>query len=119
MTEILAQLRGDPMTNAAIIGVVALALLDFVTGTIRAIADRTFAVDAIDVWVRKQLLGRVVTIVLVLIFGRFVGTLRIGSTDLALLTGAGLTAAATYAAAALASIIANLSADAPNPKPAE
>ena len=119
MDTILAQLSGDPLTNSAIIAVVALALLDFVTGTVRAISDGTFQIAALDVWVRKTLLGRVVTIILVLVFGRFVGTVTVGETTLAVLTGAGLAAAATFAAAALASIVANLNTNAPNAAPTE
>ena len=118
MEAILDQLRGDPITNSAIIAVVSLAVLDFITGTVKSIAGGTFDISLIDVWVRKTLLGRVLTIVLVLGFGRFVGTITVGGTDLAVLTGAGLAAAATYAAAAVASIIGNLNqpADAPTPE---
>lgn len=118
MEAILDQLRGDPITNSAIIGVVALAVLDFITGTIKSIAGGTFDISLVDVWVRKTLLGRVLTIVLVLGFGRFIGSIQIGDTRLDVLTGAGLVAAATFAAAAVASIIENLQqpADAPAPE---
>lgn len=108
METILAQLQGDPLTNSAIIAVVGLAVLDFITGTVKSIAGGTFDISLIDVWVRKTLLGRVLTIVLVLGFGRFVGQVSIGDTNLAVLTAAGLAAAATFAAAAVASIIQNL-----------
>lgn len=117
MEAILEQLRGDPITNSAIMGVVALAVLDFVTGTIKSLAGGTFDIGLIDVWVRKTLLGRVLTIVLVLGFGRFIGTLTIGDTKLDVLTGAGLVAAATFAAAAVASIVQNIQAPADRPLP--
>ena len=118
MEAILDQLRGDPLTNSAIIAVVSLAVLDFITGTIKSIAGGTFDISLVDVWVRKTLLGRVLTIVLVLGFGRFIGTVTVGDTSLQVLTGAGLVAAATFAAAAVASIVQNLQqpADAPTPE---
>jgi hypothetical protein len=112
---ILAQLQGDPLTNSAIIAVVALAVLDFITGTVKSLAGGTFDIALIDVWVRKTLLGRVVTIVLVLGFGRFVGTFTVGDTNLAILTATGLTAAATFAAAEIASIVSNLNQPADKP----
>ena len=115
METILAQLQGDPLTNSAIIAVVSLAILDFVTGTIKSIAGHTFDISLVDVWVRKTLLGRVLTIVLVLGFGRFIGTFTVGETQLAVLTAAGLAAAATYAAAAVASIVGNLNDPADKP----
>jgi hypothetical protein len=54
----------------------------------------------------------------VLGFGRFIGTVTVGDTSLQVLTGAGLVAAATFAAAAVASIVQNLQqpADAPTPE---
>ena len=118
MEAILDQLRGDPLTNSAIIAVVSLAVLDFITGTIKSIAGGTFDISLVDVWVRKTLLGRVLTIDLVLGFGRFIGTVTVGDTSLQVLTGAGLVAAATFAAAAVASIVDNLQepADAPLPE---
>jgi hypothetical protein len=115
METILAQLQGDPLTNSAIIAVVSLAVLDFITGTVKSIAGGTFDISLIDVWVRKTLLGRVLTIVLVLGFGRFVGSITVGETSLAVLTAAGLAAAATYGAAAVASIVGNLNQPADKP----
>lgn len=117
MEAILDQLRGDPITNSAIIGVVSLAVLDFITGTIKSIAGGTFDISLVDVWVRKTLLGRVLTIVLVLGFGRFIGTITVGDTHLDVLTAAGLVAAATFAAAAVASIIQNIQQPANAPAP--
>ena len=119
MDVLLKQLSGDPLTNDAIIGVVTLCLLAFIIGTVRAISDSTFVWSALDVWVRKDIMGRVIPIILVLAFGRIVGTISIGDTQLALLTGAGLIAAATYAAARVAGIVASLNTAAPNPVPTD
>lgn len=117
MDTILAQLGADPLTNNAILAVVAVAVLDFLTGAVRAIADKTFSLVYLDVWVRKQL-AAVVTIVLVLVFGRFVGTITVGDLSLSVLTSAGIVAAATFVAAQLKSILDNLNTSAGNPPPA-
>ena len=117
--DLLAKLSADPVTNAAIIGVVVLALLDFATGTLRAIADKSFTWDALDVWVRKTIAGRVVPIILVLLAGTVVGNVTVGSTSFGVLTAAALVAAGTFAATSVASIVENLSASAPNPTPVE
>lgn len=119
MKELLDLLVADPLTNNAIIAVIALALLGFVLGTIRAIADKTFTWSALDVWIRKDLMGRVIPIILLLAFGRVVGTVSVGDADLALLTAAGLAAAATYAVTAITSIVASLNMKTENPVPTD
>lgn len=119
MNVLLQQISGDPLTNDAIIGVTALCILGFLIGVARALSDRTFEWLALDVWVRKDIMGRVVPIILILAFGRVVGTIEIGDTKLALLTFLGLGAAATYAAAAIAGIAASLNTARPNPVPTD
>lgn len=119
MKELLDLLVADPLTNNAILAVIALAILGFALGTIRAIADKTFEWLALDTWIRKDLMGRVIPIILILAFGRIAGTITVGDAQLALLTAAGLAAAATYAAASLAGIIASLNRNAENPVPTD
>ena len=98
----------DPLAVNAIIAVAVVTLLDFVTGVLRAVADSTFAFSAVDVWVRKHLLGRVVPIVLIITVGQFVGTITIGDVSLSLLGAAGLAGAVTVVGAGINSIIGNL-----------
>ena len=119
MKELLDLLVADPLTNNAIIGVAVLAILGFVIGTIRAIGDKTFVWSALDVWVRKDLMGRVIPIVLILAFGRVIGTVQVGDIELSLLSVAGFGAAATYAATSIKSIINSLDSQAPNPVPTD
>ena len=116
MDTLLAQLTADPITNSAILAVVLVAVLDFITGTLRALADKTFSLALIDVWVRKQVLAAV-TITLILIFGRIAGTISVGGTSLSVLTASGLVAAATFVAAQVKSIIDNLNSSVGNPPP--
>jgi hypothetical protein len=119
MKELLDLLVADPLTNNAILGIVALAILGFVLGTLRAVADKSFVWSALDVWIRKDLMGRVIPIILILAFGRVVGTIKVGDVELAVLTATGLIAAATYAATAVTSIVASLNKNAPNPVPTD
>ena len=116
MEALLAQLSADPATNSAILAVIAVAVLDFVTGTLRAVADKTFAWSFIDVWVRKQVLAAVM-ITLVLVFGRLVGTITVGDVTLSVLTASGLLAAGTFVAAQVKSILDNLNSSVGNPPP--
>lgn len=117
MDVLLAKLPGDPVANAAVIGVVFLAILDFLLGTIRAIAGGTFEVSSFSAWVRNQLLGHVVPITLLLTFGQVAGTITVGGFSFNALIAAGLAAAATYAAVTAKSVIDSVSPSAPDVVP--
>jgi len=103
----------DPMAVNAVTAVVVVTILDFVTGVLRAVADRTFAWSAVDVWVRTQLLGRVVPIVLIIGAGQVMGGVTVGDpanggVSLDLLGVGGMLAAVTVVAAGVKSILDNL-----------
>jgi Bacteriophage holin family len=117
--DILTRLSSDPLTNGAIIAIAVLAILDFATGSLRAIANHTFSLDAFDVWVRVQIAGRVLPIILVLVAGTIVGDISVGGFSFNVLTATALAAAATYAVSTGASIAANLSPETPHPVPTE
>lgn len=117
MNELLRQLAGDPMVNNAIVGVVALGLLDWLLGTLRAIRDGIFKLTLVDVWVRQALLGRIIPIVLILAFSRVVGGIRIGEVDVNTLAIAGTAAAVAYATTTVQSIIGSLNPMQPNKLP--
>jgi hypothetical protein len=117
MDVLLAKLPGDPVANAAAIGAVVLALLDFLFGTARAVAGGTFELGSFSTWVRAQLMGHVIPIVLLLSFGQVIGTITIGDMHLNVLVAAGLAAAASYAATTIGSITDSLNAKAPDPVP--
>lgn len=116
---LLARIWADPLTNNAIIVVVAVALLDLLTGIARAVANSTFQFDLVDVWVRATVAGRVIPIVLVLVFGAVIGNISLGSFSFNILTAAALAAAVVYVAATAQSIIDNLSASKPDSLPVE
>lgn len=117
MDVLLSKLPGDPVANAAAIGVTLLALLDFILGTIRAIAGKTFSWDSFSTWVRSQLLGHVIPIILLLTFGQVAGTITIGGFSVNALTAAGLAAAATFTATTAKSILDSVNPQAPDVVP--
>lgn len=124
MEVLLAKLPGDPVANAAAVGTVVLALLDFVLGTIRALAGKgsgvagtNFSWDSFSTWVRAQLLGHAVPIILLLTFGQVIGTISIGDIHVNVLVTTAEVAAATYAATTVKSILDSLNPKAPDPVP--
>lgn len=80
----------------------ATTLVAFISGVAAAVRDGTFTFQAIDAFVRSDLLGRVVPIFLFL-FGGYIVTAEAG----AALTAAGLAGAAAYVASTTASVLAN------------
>jgi len=117
MDTLLARLTADPLVSNAIIGVVALGVLAWVLGTLRALADGSFKLELLDVWVRSQLLGRIIPIVLILAFSQVVGAVKVGDVEINALSIAGLGSAAAYAATTIQSIVESLNKSAPNPTP--
>lgn len=108
MEALLAKLPGDVIANAAAIGIVVLAVTDFVLGTLRAVAGGTFSWDSFSTWVRAQLAGHVLPIFFLLLVGQVFGTVTIGAVSFnAILVGAEL-AAASYAATTLSSILESI-----------
>jgi hypothetical protein len=57
----------------ALKGLLIVAFADFATGTFAALADGTFALDALAAFLRKHILGRVAPIALLLALGYFGG----------------------------------------------
>lgn len=119
MDQLLAKLPGDPVANAAAVGSVVLALLDFLLGTVRALAGGTWKPEFMSSWVRGQLLGHVIPIVLILTFGQVIGSIQIGDFSLNVLIIAGLAAAGSYAVVTAKSITDSLNSGAPDNLPAK
>ena len=117
MEELLSQLPGDPVANAAAVGAFGLAVLDFLIGTVRAIANRTWSAEYAATWVRLQLLGQVTPIVLALLFGQVIGDITIGDVSFNVITASALLAAGTYAVTTINSIKNSLTPSAPDPVP--
>lgn len=115
--SLIDQLFADPATSTAIYGIVLLAFLDFATGTLRSIADKTFAWSALDVWVRGKVAGRVIPLVLLLIAGQAAPDLTVLGLSVNILGATAMAGAATFAAAEVASIIENVNRNVENPVP--
>jgi hypothetical protein len=117
--NLLQRLAADRLTSSAIELVAVVAVLDFVLGSLRAIANGTFVLSAFDVWVRKQVAGRVLPILLVLVAGTVVGDVSLGEFHFNVLTATALAAAATFVVSTAKSIADSLNANAPDAVPTE
>lgn len=122
IVEFVRSVFADQTTNIVIALLVALPLLDWVTGVLRAFADHSFELAALDVFIRTQIAGRVLPLIILLVLGRIVtiGTgsaLNIPGLDLSLLTGGGIAAAVPFLLVTLQSLRENLIGDVPNPVP--
>lgn len=113
ITDFIAAVFSQPITNYVIALLILLPLVDFVTGTLRAFANNTFELHRIDVFVRTDLAGRAIPLILLLVLGRAIavsapGELVIPGLDLSLLTGGGILAAAPFLIATVKSIVDNV-----------
>lgn len=93
----------DSTAGTALIAMVAVAFADFITGSLAALRDGTFSLDALAAFLRKHIAGRVAPIGVLLVIGYFgggtVGTLFMASA---------VAAATAYSAETAASILGNL-----------
>lgn len=106
MDQLLGQLT-NTLEGKAIVAMAALALLDFVTGSLRAIQSGQFTLDAFATWVRMSLV-HVVIVTLVIITGKALGPISFGDIQIDVIGLAGLAAAASFCATAIKSIVDNL-----------
>ena len=72
MAEIVREFLSSE-AGLALQGLVIVAFADFVTGTLAALRDGTFAADALAAWLRKHLAGRVGPIGFLLVLAYFGG----------------------------------------------
>ncbi|HSV93277.1 MAG TPA: hypothetical protein VLH81_09375 [Desulfobacterales bacterium] len=122
VSELLGAVFADQATNLVIALLIAVPLLDWVTGSLRAVAGGTFRWSAFDVFVRTQLAGRTIPLTILLLLGRVVSIalpegLVIPGLELTLITGAGIAAAVPYLVTGCASIVANVNPAAPDRLP--
>src|SRR5512142_19397 len=96
--DLLKHLFTNPAAATAVQGIVVLAFIDFLSGTVRALADKTFVLSLIDVWVRTKLIGRVVPIVILFLGSQVVGDLSVLGLQTNILFDTATAAAVTFAA---------------------
>jgi uncharacterized membrane protein len=119
LDALLAKLQSDSPAIAMIITIVALGLLEWGLGILDALRSGQFAWKYLDVWVRVQLLGRILPVVLVLAFSQVFGTVDIAGIKINLLWVGGQGAALAYAAATIASIVNSLNPSVKDVPPTE
>jgi hypothetical protein len=122
MTDFIAALFSDPTTNLVIALVIVLPLVDWATGSLRAVANGTFTLSAFDVFVRTQIAGRTLPLTILMLLGRALTVAvpqepSIPGLDLGLLTAAGIAASVPYVMVAVQSILANVTPSAPDSVP--
>jgi hypothetical protein len=101
MTELKAFL--DSPAGTGLLAMVAVAFLDFITGSFAALRDGTFTLDALAAFLRKHIWGRVAPIGMLLVFGYFGGE-TIGQ----LFMASALAAGAAYVTETAASVFGNI-----------
>ncbi len=89
--------------GVALLALVGVAFIDFATGSFAAIRDGTFALDVLAAFLRKHIMGRVLPIGTLLVFGYFGGE-TIGQ----LFMASAIAAATAYVAETSSSILGNL-----------
>ncbi len=118
ITAVVRQFFESPAGNAILV-VFGLSVLKFALGAFAAVRDNVFRLDVVAAWVRKDVAGRVLPIIAVLLVGHMTGGLDFedGLAGLVsagtILTGIGIGAAAIYVLEIVGSIRESLT-----PKPA-
>jgi len=111
--QFIAAVFSDGRVNVVIGLLIGLPIVDWVTGSLRAIANKTFTWDAFDVFVRTQIAGRAFPLIILLITGRVItvsvpSDIEIPGLDLGILTAGGIIAAVPFLLVAAKSIIDNV-----------
>lgn len=122
IAQFIAGMFQDPVTNYAIALILVLPLIDFVTGTLRAVANKSFKLELVDVFVRTKMAGRAIPLVILVLLGRAVAVtapdvLVIPGLDLSLIVGAGILSAVPFIATTIQSIIDNVNPGSPDRLP--
>lgn len=108
-TTIVTELFGDPLSGNAVVAVVLLSILQFAAGSIRAIANGSFMLTALSAWIRTDVAGRVLPILLIFITARAMPDLSMYGVPVESgLVAFGLLQAGSYIISAVASIKDNV-----------
>ena len=118
----VAAIFADQATNVVLALVVVLPIVDWITGSLRAIAGKTFELAAFDVFVRTQIAGRTIPLAILLLLGRAITvavpeTLEVPGFDVSILTGGGILAAVPFLLSSAKSIIDNANPSEPDRLP--
>lgn len=107
--SLISGMFSDPIVANAFWAVLGLCFLNFVLGSLRAFSNKVFELSALDAWIRTDVAGRVLPILITLLAAQALPDLSVfGVTGEAALNAFGLAQAAAYIVATLASIAANV-----------
>ena len=114
----------DANTNFVLLLLIVLPLVQYVLGVLRAVANSTFDLSLLDVFIRTDIAGRVLPLTILIVLGRVIDVgapkeLNIPGLDLGLLTGAGIGMAVVYLVVVVQSIVANVNPKAIDTLPVE
>lgn len=120
----VADIFADANTNYVLLLLLVLPLAQFVTGVLRAISNHTFELKYLDVFIRTDIAGRVLPLLILIVLGRVLDvaapdTLSIPGLDLSLLTGSGIALAVVYLVVVIKGIIDNVNPSATDAVPVE
>ena len=109
----IGQVFADANTNFVLLLLILLPTVQFVTGVLRAISNGTFKLELLDTFVRSDLAGRVLPLLLLIITGRIVeiaapAELSIPGLEIGVFTGAGIGFAVVYLVVVVKRIIDNV-----------
>lgn len=115
---------GDANTNFVMLMLTVLPLVQWVTGVLRAIANSTFSLEYLDVFIRTDIAGRVLPTLILILTGRLVDVaapqdFNVPGLDLGILTGAGIGIAVVYLVVVVKRLIDNVNPSQPDAVPAE
>lgn len=107
--DLIGGLFGDPLAADAVWAVVLLCVAQFVLGSIRAFANKTFVISAFDAWIRSDVAGRVIPIILIFVVATATPDLTVLGVPVETgLLAFGLLQAGTYIVSAIGSIKDNV-----------
>ena len=120
----IQEVFSDQTTNFVLFLLVLLPAVQWITGVARAVANNTFTLQLVDVFVRTDIAGRVVPLGILIITGRIIAVgapdaLEIPGLDLSVLTTGGIAAAVVYLVVVVKNIIDNVNPSQPDAKPEE
>jgi hypothetical protein len=120
----IAQVFADPQVNFVLFLLILLPVVQFVTGVLRAVSAGQFQLGLLDVYVRTDIAGRVLPLLILIVTGRIVeiaapDALNIPGLDIGIFTGAGIGFAVVYLVVVIRNILGNVNPAEPDALPVE
>lgn len=120
----ISAIFGDSNVNFVLLLLLLLPAVQWVTGALRAFSNHTFDLEYLDVFIRTDLAGRVLPLLILIVTGRVIDitapdSLNIPGLDLSALTGGGIAAAVVYLVVVVKRIVDNVNPSTSDTKPAE